>query len=506
MSKNKGKIFLGLAAALVFLVALFGAILPGQAQEEIAVYLDGETLAFDQPPIISNGRTLVPLRGIFEALGAEVGWDNATQTVSAEKGETIVYLFIGQKTAYINGEATELDVPAQIVNNRTLVPLRFVSEALGANVAWDGNTRTVTITSLGYRPKDPLKVHFLDVGQADAILVQLPGGKTMLIDAGNNADGDLVVNHLKEKGVKRVDFVIGTHPHEDHIGGLDDVISSFDIGKVYLPKVTHTTKTYEDLLTAVQNKGLKITPASAGTVVLKEGDLAITLAGPARQDYTDLNNWSVVTKIEYGNTTFLFAGDAEEEAENDILRAGADVDADLLKVGHHGSSTSTTAPFLKAVSPDYAVISVGTGNDYGHPSPETVARLEESGVTIYRTDLSGTITAASDGQTIVFDKKASPVQERAPDAASQKSQVVIAAVDLSREIVEIRNQGDTPVDVSGWKLVSEKGSQEYIIPANTVIATGGSLKIVSGANAGPGPNTLIWTNAYIWNNGHLPHA
>ena len=247
-----------------------------------------------------------------------------------------------------------------------------------------------------------LKVHFLDVGQADAILIQLPNSQTMLIDAGNNDDGTIVVAYLKQQGVQTIDYLIGTHPHEDHIGGLDNVIRNFNISQIYLPKITNTTKTYEDVLLAIKAKGLKITTAQAGKKIIDQNNLQADFVAPVGSKYESLNNWSVVTKVQYEDTTFIFAGDAEAEAEVEMLASGVSLKADVLKIGHHGSRTSSSMPFLKAVSPMYTVISVGKGNDYGHPHPETLSKLSQLGIPVYRTDLFGNLEFISDGQNIAI--------------------------------------------------------------------------------------------------------
>lgn len=250
-----------------------------------------------------------------------------------------------------------------------------------------------------------LKVHFIDVGQADSILVQAPSGKTMLIDAGNNGDGNTVVNYLKSQGVGKVDVLVGTHPHEDHVGGLDTVINSFDIGSIYMPKVSSTTKTFQDILMAVKNKGLKVITAAAGvTLDIGEG-IKTEIIAPNSTDYKDLNDWSAVIKLTYGNTSFLFAGDSESVSEKEILNKSYDLKADVLKVAHHGSGSSTTAGFLENVKPKYAVIQVGKGNDYGHPHKPVMQRLQERGITVYRNDQNGTIIATSDGSTLEFNVK-----------------------------------------------------------------------------------------------------
>jgi len=248
-----------------------------------------------------------------------------------------------------------------------------------------------------------LTVNYIDVGQGDSIFIQTPSGKTMLIDAGVPEMGNKVVNYIKSQGINKIDIIIATHPHSDHIGGIPAVIKNFEIGKVYAPKVTHTTKTYENFLNAVKDKGLKITSAKAGMDLdLGEGVTAKVLA-PNKDKYDNLNNYSVVVKITYKDTSFLFTGDAEKESEQEMLNKGYDLKADVLKIGHHGSSSSTTSAFLQAVSPKYAVISCGQGNSYGHPHKEIIEKLKSLNITVYRTDQQGTIIAVSDGKTILFN-------------------------------------------------------------------------------------------------------
>jgi DNA internalization-related competence protein ComEC/Rec2 len=245
-----------------------------------------------------------------------------------------------------------------------------------------------------------LQVSFLDVGQADSILIKLPGGKTMLIDAGNNDDGKTVVNFLKSQGVKNLDVLVGTHPHEDHIGGMDDVIEAFDIEKIYMPKVTTTTRTFKDVLRAAEKKNLKITAARGGMSIPLEEGLQADILAPNSSRYEELNNYSVVIKITYKDTSFLFTGDAEKLSEQEMLDKHYDLRADVLKVAHHGSSSGTSEEFLSAVSPEYAVISVGKNNDYGHPHRETMRRLAAHGVKVYTTAENGNLLFSSDGKRI----------------------------------------------------------------------------------------------------------
>ena len=252
-----------------------------------------------------------------------------------------------------------------------------------------------------------LQIQYLDVGQADATLIRLPNGQTMLIDAGGNATADRLVEYIAKQGVKRIDFLIGTHPHEDHIGGLDKVIEAFDIGEIYLPKVADsqvpTTRTYEDVLAAVDQKGLRVNRGAAGTVLFQRDELSARLLAPNSDAYDELNSYSIVVLLTYGERKFLFMGDAESDSEQEILERFGNVTADVLKCGHHGSSTSTSQAFLDSVSPEYAVISCGRDNSYGHPHQETLERLDRKNVTVYRTDQQHTVIASCDGEKLTLD-------------------------------------------------------------------------------------------------------
>ncbi|AEM79489.1 ComEC/Rec2 family competence protein [Thermoanaerobacter wiegelii] len=250
-----------------------------------------------------------------------------------------------------------------------------------------------------------LTASFIGMGQGDSIFIQTPSGKTMLIDAGVPEMGSRVVDFIKSRGINKIDILVGTHPHADHIGGIPAVIENFQIGKFYMPKVTTTTKTFEDVLRAAKAKGLSINIAKAGVAFDLGSDVTAKMIAPNNTSYDDLNNYSAVIKLTYGNTSFLFTGDASAQSEEEMLSKGYDLKADVLKVGHHGSSSATTWVFLKAVSPKYAVISVGKNNDYGHPHKETMEKLKSLGVTVYRTDECGTVVAVSDGRTISFNVK-----------------------------------------------------------------------------------------------------
>jgi len=251
-----------------------------------------------------------------------------------------------------------------------------------------------------YDDSADLQVCFLDVGQADSILITCQG-HAMLIDAGTNDAADTVVSFLKEKGITTLDYVVGTHPHEDHIGGMDAVIENFDVKNVLMPKVETDTKTFEDVLDAVSDKGLQITAPSQGDTYAL-GDAELTAENCLAPDDNDLNNSSIVLRLDFGSVSVLFTGDSGESAEQAILDSGTDIDCDVLKVGHHGSSDSTSQAFLNAVTPEYAVISCGQDNDYGHPAADTLDRLDAAGVKLFRTDEQGTVVLSSDGTKLAW--------------------------------------------------------------------------------------------------------
>ncbi len=263
-----------------------------------------------------------------------------------------------------------------------------------------------------------LSVHFIDVGQADCALLECDG-QTMLIDGGNVGDSSLVVSYLKRQGIDRLDYMVCTHAHEDHVGGLSGPLNTCAVGQVFASVTEYESEAFEDFVNYTQKQGLEVTvPEVDSTFML--GEAMVTVLGP-RREYDETNDTSIVLRVDYGETSFLFTGDMEKAAEEDLLAAGCDLDVDVLKVGHHGSETSSSYVFLREVMPEYAVISVGADNSYGHPHDEAMSRLRDAQTTVYRTDEQGTVVAFSDGVKISFTTEKQSVPQSGQEQAAQET-------------------------------------------------------------------------------------
>lgn len=262
----------------------------------------------------------------------------------------------------------------------------------------DNDDKTLKSSEPHLSDNSYFEVHYIDVGQADAALV-ICDGKCMLIDGGNPADSRLIYTYLKKMNVDTLHTIICSHAHDDHVGGLPAAVHNFEFENVYAPERENDIDAYNSFKNAVNSKGIVIQHPKPGDNFIF-GSSKVEFYGPV-YNTTDLNNTSIVMKVIYGETSFLFTGDAEREEEQDILSLNFDLSATVLKVGHHGSSSSTSYPFLREIMPKYAVISVGS-NSYGHPTEETLSKLRDAGAIIYRTDLQGDIIAKSDGNNVTF--------------------------------------------------------------------------------------------------------
>ncbi len=252
-----------------------------------------------------------------------------------------------------------------------------------------------------YNKENFLVVHYIDVGQGDAHLITTPDGGAILIDAGPGAAKDTLLSYLHSRQITEIDYMILTHPHEDHIGGADEIIRGLKVCNVIMPDVTHTSAAFLKILEAVEESEAKLITAEAGQNYAV-GDASFTILAPVSDDYEALNNQSVVLRLDFGKSSFLFTGDAEIQSEKDMIRTfdGSEFKCDVYKAGHHGSTTSNSKDFLDLCDPVYAVISCGKGNDYGHPHTEILELFTKMKIMIYRTDIDGTVVFKTDGTTV----------------------------------------------------------------------------------------------------------
>lgn len=306
-----------------------------------------------------------------------------------------------------------------------------------------------------------LEVHFMDVGQGDAVFVR-QGDETMLIDAGNNDKGTAVWSYLLHQNVEHLTYAVGTHPDADHIGGLDVVLYKVECDTVFLPNCENDTKTYEELIQTIGQREQKVVVPKQGEVY-SLGDARIQIVSRDDEDYGDnINDYSIAFRIVYGNTSFLFTGDAEEKAEQDMLSDGLTLQSDVYKAAHHGADTANTASFLTAVNPKYCVISCGEGNSYGHPRAGVLNSLREMGVNVFRTDEQGTIVAVSDGTDITWNvsptdswKAGEPMGNYEKGLSSEEDTVSFESSETTY-IINSRTKKFHYADCSGVKSMSDE--------------------------------------------------
>jgi len=396
----------------------------------------------------------------------------------------------------------------------------------------------------------PLVVTFLDVGQGDAAWVKTPQGVDLLIDGGPQSAGYGVVSYLTSHGCTDIEDMVLTHPHADHLGGLVTVLESMPVYAVWYTGQSYSSSLYTQFLDLIASRSIPTRVLSAGQT-LTVGPLTVAVLHPTTIG-SDCNNNSLVLRLSYGSVDILFTGDVEATGEAEILAHGYTVQSEILKVAHHGSDTSTSWGFLTAVAPEVAVISVGAGNSYGHPSGTTLARLASVGAHTYRTDLDGTITVTTDGVSYFVSTTQNPVtatptvaltrwvylpvvargavgttptptptrtptrtptptlaptgtptRTATPTGTPAANSIQITALQYagSDEYVEITNYGPNAQNMTNWRIQSVEGDQWYTFPSGYTLAVGAYVRVHSGPSAVNNPPTdLKWTGSYIWNN------
>lgn len=286
------------------------------------------------------------------------------------------------------------NIKIKILTTGILLVLGFVSSFLGEDFLW-GN-----FSESRGQVEGLLKIHYLDVGQGDSTYISL-NNFDILIDSGSKSEKEKLIEQLEELNIDDFEMVIATHPHEDHIGGMEAVFERYNVKEFYMPKVTHTSKVFENMINSVANEGIKIKIIKEGMEFDLGNGAYINVYSPIYESYNNLNDYSPVMKLTFGENAFMFTGDAEAQVELEVVeKYGSDLEADVLKFGHHGSSTSSAEEFIQVVNPSYGVISSGTNNMYGHPHREVLALIDKYHIEAYRTDRDGQITLTSDGKTI----------------------------------------------------------------------------------------------------------
>ena len=282
---------------------------------------------------------------------------------------------------------------------------KIISSIIGIIIVLIGGYFGIDLTQNSKSPDDEkLMISYMDVGQGDAAYINV-NGNDILIDAGPRSNSKELLEQLKAKNIDDFELVIATHPHEDHIGGMVDVFKEYKVKSFYSPKVTHTTKTYENLVKAVKDEGLKINELKGGMVIDLGNEANFEVFTPQNSNYEELNDYSPIMKLNFDKTSYLFTGDAEKIAENEALTKYKDsLDSDVIKFGHHGSSSSSSPAFIEAVSPKYGIISCAKDNKYGHPHRETLDIIKKYNIKTFRTDTDGEIILTSDGKNIAFNK------------------------------------------------------------------------------------------------------
>lgn len=378
----------------VAIMLLATAFLPAYATN---ISIDNQNVQFTEasgaPFIDQANRTQVPFRQTMEQFGCTVSWEAVNKIAIAEKEGVIIQVPIGASYIIKDGQQITNDTAALIKDNRTYLPIRAVLEAFGAEVSWDSKTQTVLVFSDSQG--QIMTMHFIDVGQADSIFIDY-GEYEALIDAGNNGDGTFVVNYIKQYVDGNLELVIATHAHEDHIGGLDNVLAAYQVSQIIDSGDTATSAAHNDYYAAASTE--------TNCTYIADKDMTIDMGNGATLKIIDsldgdsnVNNNSVIALLDYNNVEVLLPGDAESKAEGTFLNELVDIE--ILKAGHHGSRTASSQGLLNVIKPETVIISVGLGNQYSHPHEEALQRFVNIGADVYGTFKSGTIILTTNGNT-----------------------------------------------------------------------------------------------------------
>ena len=355
---------------------------------------------------------------------------------------------------------------------------------------------TQTITSPS---GSEMRVHFMNVGQGDSILIQSPNGKAMLIDGGVKGEGDNVVAYIREQGVSELDYVVATHPDADHIGGLIAVLNSISIDNFIDSGKVHTSQTYEEMITLIGDKNISYIVPTIGQKIALDDEIDLTVLS-ADEGALDNNEASIVLKARYGDVSFLFTGDAGIEMEQQMM-ATQNVQATILKAGHHGSNTSSSPAFIEAVSPQATILSYGQDNKYGHPHFDVIESLQAVGSKIYGTAEEGHIVVTTDGKgySVNATEWTGVGATSSIPSKQQSGKVQIMSKDLNAELVKVKNNSNEAVNLNGWQLISVEGNQVFHFP-NITLQPGETISVASGSDAKESSTILKWTNKQIWLN------
>jgi len=369
-----------------------------------------------------------------------------------------------------------------------------IAVLLSGCTQYQQQNKKVETSQLPLEQGKEMKVHFLDVGQGDSILIQSPNGKNLLVDGSTRSAGKDVIAYLRTHRVEKLDYVVATHPDADHIGGLLSVLNSISIKNFIDSGKVHTSQTYEKMLQLILDKNIPFIVPEVGDTIPLDDELDITVLNVGEES-DDNNEASIVLKIVYGEVSFLLMGDADTYVEKNILER-ANVEATVLKAGHHGSDTSSSEQFIQAVKPDVTILSYGKDNSYGHPDAEVKSRLERLSSQIYGTAEVGNIVVETDGvdYNVLTNGSAEPT-----DIAETSIGINISSKDVRGEIVGITNSGETNINVKDWQLVSVAGNQTFKFP-NINLQAGKTIYVTSGPEAREGSGYLKWTTGQMWRN------